>query len=324
MTDCIDGSRTARRGGDPLHAAVVYDTDDTLVERAAPFVSDGLERGEAILAVVPRQAEQLLRSVLAGDGDRVHWREPDLAHRRTGEAYEDCRAFLAEQHAAGRPTRLLTGNDLDGDADPDRLNAYLRYEAASTAVFRPYGSPWVCLYDRRRHPAQLVDHVGEVHPQLLVADSRPVDSAGYVEPSRYLETHDGPLSAVPDPVALDLPVTTPAELRVARHQLRGYASAVDHRPCAAERVAVAAHEVISNALQHGRPPCCVRAWRSAGVLHVRVDDRGTGAGVATAGYGPPATPTSPGMGLWVARQLTDVVHTRSDPTHGTTVELQFR
>jgi anti-sigma regulatory factor (Ser/Thr protein kinase) len=320
MTECIDGSRMAG----PLHAAVVYDSDDALRDCAAPYVRDGLDRGETIFAMVPSQVELVLRSVLGGEGDRVQWREPGLAHRRTGEAYEDCRALLAAQDAVGRPSRLLTENDLDGDTDPDRLDAYLRYEAASTAVFRPYGFPWVCLYDRRRHPAQLVDHVAEVHPQLLLADGRPVDSPEHVEPIRYLEAHEGPLSAVPDPAALDLPVTTPAELRTARHRLRDYASSGDHRPSAAERVAVAAHEVIGNALRHGRPPCRVRAWRSADVLHVRVDDGGPGVGVATAGYGPPATPTSPGTGLWVARQLTDVVHTRADPVHGTAVELQFR
>lgn len=320
MTECIDGGRA----GGPLHAAVLYDSDDVLLRRATPFVRDGLDHGEAILAVVPAQVEQVLRSVLGGDGDRVHWREPGLTHRRTGEAYEDCRTFLADHHASGRPTRLLTGNDLGDDADTDRLTAYLRYEAASTAVFRPYGSPWICLYDRRRHPAQLLDHVGEVHPQLLLADNRPVDSADYVEPARYLETHAGPISAVPDPAALDLRVTTLGELRTARHELRDYASSVNHRSCAAERVAMAAHEVMGNALRHGRPPCRVRAWQSAGVLHVRVDDRGSGAGLATAGYGPPATSAGQGMGLWVARQLTDVVHTRADPIRGTAVELQFR
>jgi anti-sigma regulatory factor (Ser/Thr protein kinase) len=320
MTECIDGSRTTG----PLHAAVVYDSDDALRRGAAPFVRDGLDRGEKIFAVVPSQVELVLRSVLGGDGDRVQWREPGLAHRRIGEAYEECRAFLADQYASGRPTRLLTGNDLDADTDRDRLNAYLRYEAASTAVFRPYGSPWVCLYDRRRHPAQLLDHVAEVHPQLLLADSRPVDSPAYIEPARYLATHDGPLSAVPDPAALDLLVSTPGELRTARHRLLDHASSVDHRLRAAERVAVAAHEVIGNALQHGRPPCRVRAWRSAGVFHVRVDDGGPGTGVAMAGYGPPATPASPGMGLWVARQLTDVVHTRTGTALGTAVELQFR
>jgi len=319
MTECIEASRTAG----PLHAAVVYDSDDTLLAGAAPFVRDGLDRGEAIFAVVPAPVQRVLRSVLGGDGDQVHWREPGLAHRRTGEAYEDCRVFLAAQHASDRPTRLLTGNDLD-DTEPDRLDAYLRYEAASTAVFRPFGFPWVCLYDRRLHPPRLVDHVGEVHPQLLLPSGRPVDSPEYVDPARYLETHGGPLSAVPDPATLDVQIGTPGELRVIRHRLRDYASSLDHRPCAAERVAMAAHEVIGNALLHGRPPGRVRAWRSADVLHVRVDDRGAGTGIATAGYGPPATSTSPGMGLWVARQLADVVHTRTDPAEGTAVELQFR
>ena len=65
--------------------------------------------------MVPSQVERVLRSVLGGDGDRVHWREPGLAHRRTGEAYEDCRGFLAGP-ARRRPARpLLTGNDLDRD-----------------------------------------------------------------------------------------------------------------------------------------------------------------------------------------------------------------
>jgi anti-sigma regulatory factor (Ser/Thr protein kinase) len=318
MTERIDGSRTA----DPLHAAIVYDSDDFLLAGAVPFVRDGLVRGETIFAVVPSPVQHVLRSVLGGDGDQVHWREPGLAHRRTGEAYEECRVFLAGQQASDRPTRLLTGNDLDG-TEPDRLDAYLRYEAASTAVFRPFGYPWVCLYDRRLHPARLVDHVGEVHPQLLLAGGRRVDSPDYVDPARYLETHSGPLSAPPDPAPVDVQVGTPGELRVARHRLRDYASFLDHRPCAAERVAMAAHEVIGNALRHGRPPCRVRAWRSADVLHVRIDDRGPGIGVTTAGYGPPATATSPGMGLWVARQLTDVVHTRSG-VDGTAVELRFR
>ena len=103
MTECIDASRAARRAGGPLHAAVVYDSDDALGDRAAPFVREGLDRGETILAAVPSQVEQVLRSVLGVDGGRVHWREPGLAHRRMGEAYEDCRGFLADHRRHGPP-----------------------------------------------------------------------------------------------------------------------------------------------------------------------------------------------------------------------------
>ena len=61
MTECIDGSRMAG----PLHAAVVYDSDDVLRGGAAPFVRDGLDRGETIFAMLPSQVQLILRSVLA-------------------------------------------------------------------------------------------------------------------------------------------------------------------------------------------------------------------------------------------------------------------
>jgi anti-sigma regulatory factor (Ser/Thr protein kinase) len=323
MTESNHGGRTVGRAGEPLHAALVYDSDHVLQERATPFLRAGLDREESILAVVSSPVERTLRSALGEDADRVQWREPGLAHRRLSEVFEECRAFLARRRAATEPTRLLTGNDFSSDAAPDRLAAYLRHEAASTAVFRPFGYPWICLYDRRQHPAQLLDHVGEVHPQLLADDGRPVDSTDYVEPATYLRSQDVALSPVPDHVAVDLEVTTPAELRAARHRLASYASSVGRVP-AVEAVAIAAHEVLGNALRHGRPPCRLRAWITGHGLHVRVDDQGHSGVIATAGYGPPATSAGFGLGLWVTRQLSDVVHACSSPIHGTVVELQFR
>jgi hypothetical protein len=55
---------------------------------------------------------------------------------------------------------------------------------------------------------------------------------------------------------------------------------------------------------------------------VRVHDPGTAAVFATAGYYRPDTSGGSGIGLWVARQLADVVTTHTDTT-GTTVELSF-
>ena len=80
--------------------------------------------------------------------------------------------------------------------------------------------------------------------------------------------------------------------------------------------------MIANAFRHGIMPGRVRVWRATSALIVRVDSGGPGEAVATAGFQPPDLAAGSGAGLWVARQLADVVHveTRSD---GTTVELQF-
>jgi anti-sigma regulatory factor (Ser/Thr protein kinase) len=310
---------------EPAHVAVVYESDDGLRSGAGPFLQTGLGRGEVVLAVVSSRSQRALRSVLDDDGERVLWREPALASRRMSEVFEECRGFLAERHAAQEPARLLTENDLDTDPEPARLAAYLRFEAASTAVFGSYGYPWMCLYDRRRHPRLLVEHAGEVHPHLIGDGGLPVPSTRYAEPAAYLRAHPGPLSPVPAQVGLDVRFTTAADLPAVRHRLRRYVASVGHGGDAVDHIVVAAHEVIGNALRHGRPPCRVRAWAFADVLRVRVDDQGDdGRGVAVAGYRPPPSPTSPGIGLWVARQLADVVHTRTGRGTGTAVELQFR
>ena len=98
---------------------------------------------------------EVLRSALGGDGDRVRWQEPGLSDQRLGEVFETFRGFFADRHAAGQPARLLTQNDLDGD--PDRLAAYLRLEAVSTAGFP---SPRLCLGLSVRPAATPAGHAG--------------------------------------------------------------------------------------------------------------------------------------------------------------------
>ena len=90
----MSGGVGLREAGDdsrPLHAAVVYDSEDILRSGAALFLRAGLARGEVILAVVPPAVEDSLRAALGGDGDWVWWREPGLARRRLGEAFEEFR-----------------------------------------------------------------------------------------------------------------------------------------------------------------------------------------------------------------------------------------
>jgi anti-sigma regulatory factor (Ser/Thr protein kinase) len=87
-------------------------------------------------------------------------------------------------------------------------------------------------------------------------------------------------------------------------------------------VDVAANEIVTNALQHGGGHCRVRAWGDGRVVIVRVDNPGTGDSTATAGFRSPRRADRSGAGMWLARQLADVVHVGQDPS-GTGVELRF-
>jgi anti-sigma regulatory factor (Ser/Thr protein kinase) len=76
-------------------------------------------------------------------------------------------------------------------------------------------------------------------------------------------------------------------------------------------VAVAFTELVANAQQHGDPPYVVEAWWD-GRLIIEVANRGTGLDHARAlNPGPPAVDEVRGRGLWLVRNLVDVVDVRT-------------
>jgi len=301
------------------HAVAVYDSDDDLRSRVVPYLRAGLDSGDRVVAVVTQRAQRALRAGLAGDGDVVQWHAPGLAYHQLGGLLEGIRAFLAER--AGVPTRLLMENDTDGDQH--RHAAHLRIEAAANELFPTYGTPCTCLYDRRRYPDHVLDAVATVHPQLVEPDGRPRRNDDYIEPNAYLAAHPGPLSSVPPQVALDVQITALADLRALRQELCRTGQALGLPAQASEALQLAANEVATNALRHGATPGRVRIWHRGRSVVARIDDAGTtGHRAVTAGYLRPEPTARGGLGLWLVRQLADVVHIEVG-ARGTSVELHF-
>ena len=311
------------RPPDPQHAVALYDSDEDLRTRALPFLRAGLDGGEAVVAVVSQRAEKIVSSALGGDTARIRWGLPGLSYQHLGRMSEAFCSYLAGRRAAGAATRLLTEGDLDGGPrGASRRAAYLRAEAAATQLFGGYGFPWICLYDRRRYPPEVLADVVRVHPQVVGAGGLVTGNAEYAEPAAYLSAHPGPVSPVPGDVALEMKLTEVGDLAVARRRVGDVARILGLAMADSRMAEVAAGEVIANAFRHGIMPGQVRVWGSDGAVTVRVDSGGPGEAVATAGFQPPDLAGGSGAGLWVARQLADVVHVeiRSDAT---SVELQF-
>ena len=309
----------ATREDDAPHAVALYDSEESLGARVVPYLREGLDRGETVVAVVSDAAEQIVRSALGGDADRVQWRAGEVSYHRLGAMFEGFRQFLADQRAAGARMRLLTENDVGGG--PDRLGAYLRNEAMTNEVYRPYGFPWACLYDRRAHTEETLRQVREVHPRLLEPGGGSIRSSEYVTPGDFV-ARGARLLPVPAVVELDLELTGPGELVTLRRLLARWVGGHGVKADDADDVLIAVSEAVTNALQHGAPPVRVQAFTLGGAARVRVHDPGSAAVFATAGYHRPDTAGGSGIGLWVARQLADVVTTHTDTT-GTTVELSF-
>ncbi|HEY0717775.1 MAG TPA: sensor histidine kinase [Streptosporangiaceae bacterium] len=306
-----------------LHAAAVYDSDQDLKSSILAYLIDGISRREKVVAIVTQHTGEVLGAALGSGAMMVQWGLPGMSYDHLGRATEAMRGYLAERRAAGDPTRLLTESDVhSGIRGPSRLAGYLRAESAGDGLYGSHGFPWVCLYDRRRYSPGVLADIERVHPHVLGDNGQPFRNAEFVDPSDYLAAHPGPVSVVPNEVPLDVELADLNDLGDIRRQVGEAARGLRLDPTEATLAEVAAGEVIANAFRHGVLPGRVRVWRDADAVVIRVDSGGPGPAVAVAGFAPPDLAAGSGAGMWVVRQVADVVHveTRRD---GTTVEMQF-
>ena len=105
-----------------------------------------------------------------------------------------------------------------------------------------------------------------------------------------------------------------------RALVRTSASAAGLAPARVAEVVLAAHEVAMNAVTHGRGQGAVRVWNAGDELVCEVEDRGPGMLDPDAGLSPPDQSNPRGRGLWITRQLCDLVEVESAPG-GTRVRL---
>lgn len=153
------------------HEGFAFGTDQELVERVVPFAVEGLSRGEPVLVVAGERVRTLLAQELGRDVGRLAaftaadtWWQ---GGHRTLHAYDrDLRALHAvapHWRLAAEPTWLAR----------DDGQEWSRFEAVANRCYAslPYYS--LCLHDRRRLPASVLDAVARTHP-LTWGGSAPV------------------------------------------------------------------------------------------------------------------------------------------------------
>jgi anti-sigma regulatory factor (Ser/Thr protein kinase) len=310
------------------HAVAFYDSDAALQQVAGRYVRDGLALGERVFAVVPPSSQELLVAALGSDvAEHVEW-TTGISYRELGAMFHGYRRLFAEQRAAGTTVRLISEyHDDAGGPDTERIESYLRFEAASNQVFSPFGHRYACLYDTRAFPEVLLERIRQVHPATLRAGGLAVSNRDYLQPADYLAAHAEQLPPVPDDTAVDLVLQAPEQLRDLRRALQDWIARlpvdggrVD--AAHADFILLAVGEVATNALQHGRVPARVRAWTGGAGVRVRVDGRSDDGVPVTAGYWAAAADERAGMGLLLARGVADTVRIVTD--NGiTSVSLEF-
>jgi anti-sigma regulatory factor (Ser/Thr protein kinase) len=299
-----------------VHRAMLYADDEAYFEAAIPFLIEGLEAGETVLAVVPATAVARLRSRLGPRADAVEFR--DAAHwysqpTRTIAAYS---SFI-DDHPSGR-IRALAEPGWKARL-PAETAEWTRYESIVNQAFADVDGSVLCMYDRRTMTPEALDGARCTHPEL-VDGSGPHPNDAFLDPSTvYAEVDRRPLPPVP-PGARAMPVDG-IDLCALRAFVGDHAE--DHGITSARLhdLLVATTEVATNAIRHGLPPVTCRTWTDDGDLVVDVTDGGHWQPEGLPGFLPPDPLVRAGFGLWGVRMLCPLVQLRTGPA-GTDIRLR--
>jgi anti-sigma regulatory factor (Ser/Thr protein kinase) len=306
----MTASATSAPGGF-THPALFYGSDEEYLGVLVPFVTEGLTEGQPVAVAVPGARLRLLREALGPAADDVLMLDMEVAGRNPGAIIPTVLRRFADAHRGGH-VRII-GEPIWAGRTTTEYPACAQHEALINLAFAGRDVTIVCPYDTSTLDERALTDALATHPTVWdVARRR--DSDGYA-PEAVVDRYNQPLESVPD--AVDLLITTTAEIRDVRRFVAARASLWGLSAERASDLELVATELVTNSLRHTGGGCRVRFWLDQEDLICAVEDTGHLAD-PLAGRRPPEPGQYGGQGLLLVNQLVDLVRTHTSP-HGTTV-----
>ena len=295
-----------------LHDALVYDSDEQLVDHVASFLREGLEEGPTI-AVLSRRHWGLLREELGSEADSVAYTDCDDFYVRPVDAIAAYDTTTGNLLASGATSARVTG-EIPRQASSVAWSEWIAYEAILNCALADRPARVLCVYGTDTTPDHVIDAVWQTHPH--VNSNASVSHPDFQDPRDVVAAHTADPSSVPVLHALAA-TGDPQEFR----ELLAAELTTSGAPQARIMdMLVAASEVFENANRHGGGSSRVRAGLADGWFVCEIEDRGPGLADPVVGFLPPRPADARGEGLWVARRLVRRLELL-DRTPGLTVRL---
>jgi anti-sigma regulatory factor (Ser/Thr protein kinase) len=301
------------------HEALFYKGADGFLQGTLPFVSKGLDGGDAVLVAVGVERSQLLMGALGEDAERVRFLDMSELGRNPARVIPAWRKFLQESAAEGRSMRGI-GEPFRPGRSAAELEECERHEALLELAFA-CGPPWrlLCAYDLDALDAATIDMVRSSH-RALVHEGVSRRNGAYRPPRRAPSPFEGSLPS--PPAEREELAFTMRGLGAIRSLVAKQGARAGLAESSREDLVLAVNELVTNSVQHGGGGGTLRIWQEPGALVCDVRDRGF-IRDPLVGRLPPPVDQYGGRGLWLANHLCDLVQIRSSPD-GTIVRVRMR
>lgn len=295
------------------HEVLVYAGLSQLTDRAAAFVREGLDQGEAVMVMVAGPKITSLREELGADAEQVDFVDMAIVGRNPACIIPAWRAFFSEQREVS--ARGIGEPIWRGRSDAELLECQL-HEALINLAFSEASGRLLCPYDSEALEPHVIAEARRCHPLVnqppTVAVNRACERQSWLH-ARFHEPLREP-SQAPHTVGFDRDTVTSV-----RRVVSLTAVAAGLGPDRAGIAALAAHELAVNSVRHGGGEGTLRMWSESEALMVEVRDTGLITDPLV-GRHHPTLESDGGRGVWLVNHLTDLSQIRTDHA-GTTVRF---
>jgi anti-sigma regulatory factor (Ser/Thr protein kinase) len=293
------------------HAAAFYHGADGLRELVAPFIEEGVRRGEPVLVAELPENVALLRKALGADADEVVFLDMLDVGANPSRIIPVWAEFVAAHPGA---TVRGVGEPVWQGRRPAELDECHLHEALLNVAFDDAADfSLMCPYDVESLTTEVLEEAMRTHPGLVAGTRR----ASYGGQEHALASFGRPLTPAP-PRAQEMRFGS-TDLATVRTVVRFFCEGARLAGEVADDLVLAVHELACNSIEHGGGTGLVRGWAEPDSLVVEVADSGV-IDNPLIGREPVIDLSEGGRGIWMANHLCDLVQVRSSAA-GTTVRL---
>jgi transcriptional regulator with XRE-family HTH domain len=167
------------------HSALLYRTEEELLETAVPFLVAGVERSEGVLALTTRAHIDLLRDRLGAAARQVDLVESSTLLTTPDATLDSFTAFARAKLDAGVPWIRILGEPLWEGRTETEVEDWTRFESLLNLVFAAWPMTILCPYDVRSVSPEVARHARATHPRMIGAEGI-TSSAEYAAPGGFV------------------------------------------------------------------------------------------------------------------------------------------
>lgn len=299
-----------------VHRGAVYTGQSELVAIAVPLIEQARRRGSPVVLAVATSTERLIREVV-GPAGLVRLAAPEPELRRSGQTVAVRRAReLRELTDRDGPIVVIAQHDPDLGLLDGRT--WVETDAAMNLALTAMPVTMTCIYRDPLDPV-LAAAARWNHPLWVRGDGSVEPNPDHREPGDVLTACPAGTPAEMGPADREL-TFTPWQLTDLRVAVCDAARSAGLSPERADDFVLAVNEVAGNAVEHGYGTGLLQMWLRPRSLTCEVHDSGV-LGDPLPGMRLPHPAEHRGRGVWIARQLCDLLHVWADHD-GTHVRLQ--